>query len=222
MNLQFCHITKTGGSSLEIEALRSHKIYWGINNRVLWDNIAKNAGVNHKESWHTPLSFVTESYMDTITKNYTFFTVVRNPYSRAISEYYCQFGSRYFFQHKKIKSEDINIFNKHLSNGLRKILNKFKSNTSKHLTHWQLQHRYILKNKEHVIQPENIIKYEEYETKLPKFLKTKSISITDIPRSFDSKICEKKFETKHLSKDNIALINEIYYEDFLILGYEIL
>lgn len=220
IKLQFSHITKTGGSSLELSA-KECGILWGLHNRVLWKSVSLKAKTKHKELWHIPLSFCEDEDLDELLKRYTFFTTVRNPYSRAVSEYYCLFGGRNDFEKQKIRSNDVNVFNRHFGYGFRKVMKRLKNPSILHnVTHWQHQHRYIQKNGRTIIQPENIIKYEEYDKQLMALFNKHELSIKKVKHNVSSQMCPHKFNVNHLSKENISLINEAYYEDFLLLGYD--
>jgi len=222
MKLQFSHITKTAGTSLENTAFMTD-IRWGQKNKVLWSEIASHSRCTHKEPWHVPLSLVNDDYLERLLTQLSFFTIVRNPYERCISEYYCKWGSRYFFKKQKIISADISIFNQHLAKGLKKILQLFKiPGASDNLTHWQQQHRYIFKNKQQIISSDNIFRYENLDSQIQNFYEQKPFPLKQINRVTSPKICNKIFSVKDLSKENVNLINEIYYEDFILLDYKLL
>lgn len=222
MKLQFSHITKTGGSSLELSA-KDYDIHWGLHNKPLWKNVSENAKVNHREPWHTPLSFADDKYIEEVLRQYEFFTIVRNPYTRAVSEYFCLFGSRSGFKKDKIRSSDINVFNKNMQQGLQTIKNIiFDKHSLKNATHWQQQHLYIFKNGDHIIKPSNIIKYELYSKELNKLFDNYQLPIKSVKHHVSSEMCKHRFTFEHLSKENINLINEIYYEDFILLDYKLL
>jgi len=84
--LKFSHITKTAGTTIEDEA-RECNILWGR---------------HHKEYgwWHEILS----NKPLTLIEKYDWFTVVRNPYTRIISEFHCicSDGNQYA---KKVRSK---------------------------------------------------------------------------------------------------------------------
>ena len=65
MKLQFSHITKTGGSSLENAAFDSG-VMWGINNPKLWNSINDKTGVGCLDTWHLPLSVLNDDDLHSI------------------------------------------------------------------------------------------------------------------------------------------------------------
>jgi hypothetical protein len=106
--LEFVHITKTGGTAIEKAAARVG-IDWGIchyehrNQACLhpradlgWPRVfsLKPDLPYHNftaEYWHTPPHW----FLDNPYRGRDTFTVVRNPYDRYISEYYCQHYGNY-------------------------------------------------------------------------------------------------------------------------------
>ena len=73
--LKFIHITKTGDTSIEDI---------GKNNNIIWGRFHEEYGW-----WHEPFIRKHES----LKSKYNWFTVVRNPYTRVISEFYCKWGT---------------------------------------------------------------------------------------------------------------------------------
>jgi hypothetical protein len=104
--LEFIHITKTGGTAVERAAARAG-IAWGVCHyqaqRDTCHNIRPNLGwpqtfpletdhipyannfFAHAEKWHTPPHW----FVNNPFKGMDTFTIVRNPYDRYISEFYC-------------------------------------------------------------------------------------------------------------------------------------
>lgn len=78
--LKFMHITKTGGTAIE-EFGRLHNHSWGR----FHTQTEKAYGL-----WHE----LPERKNKTVLHAYDWFTVVRNPFDRMISEYYCHYGGR--------------------------------------------------------------------------------------------------------------------------------
>ena len=104
--LKFIHITKCAGTSIE---------NIGYENNIHWGRFHKEYGY-----WHVKFVFKNEF----LKKKYDWFVVVRNPYDRLISEFYCKYGGIGKFNNLLINKH---FFNKFLYN---KILNR--SNVGDH------------------------------------------------------------------------------------------
>jgi hypothetical protein len=91
-DLAFVHITKTGGSSIE-EWGMAHGYRWGIHDpglrgKELAKNLRNKSGIPCTSKWHVPPRyFAVNPYTGRRT-----FTVVRNPYTRLVSEFFCPFA----------------------------------------------------------------------------------------------------------------------------------
>jgi hypothetical protein len=81
-SLEFVHITKTAGTSIEDWGRINH-IRWGYQKRDVLNNIPRSI---LGESWHIPARYFASTPFPPYCET---FCVVRNPYTRIISEYYC-------------------------------------------------------------------------------------------------------------------------------------
>jgi hypothetical protein len=94
-SLRFVHITKTGGTSLE----EISNFTWGIDDTDYEAAVSfvKLTQFHEKYEdrtafWHMPLMFVPHEVLMALLLKYDYFTVVRNPFSRVISEYHDNWG----------------------------------------------------------------------------------------------------------------------------------
>lgn len=187
--LKFVHITKTGGSSVEIT---------GIQNGIEWGRFHSEYGW-----WHSFLPLKNESFK----KKYNWFTVVRNPYSRIVSEFYCPWAIGF-----DQKTLDVEVFNKI-------IIEKIQQRSSTVIwdgiiycgDHWSEQHKYIDENVSH------ILKFENLQQEFNDLMKIYNLNIElNIRQNKSFKI----FNEKNLSKKTIDLINEVYDKDFSFFNYQ--
>lgn len=178
--LKFVHITKTGGSSVEDIGIK-YGIEWGrFHSEYGW--------------WHSFLPLKNESFK----KKYNWFTIVRNPYSRIVSEFYCPWA-RGFDQ----KTLDVEVFNKI-------IIEKIQQRSSIGC-HWSEQYKYIDENVSH------ILKFENLKQEFNDLMKIYNLNIQfNIHQNKSFKI----FNEKNLSKKTIDLINEVYDKDFSFFNYQ--
>lgn len=189
--LKFIHITKTGGTCVE-EAGHKYGITWGK---------------FHTEygRWHTFFCMKPNK----IKKKYNWFTIVRNPYTRILSEYYCQYGG---IGNKNIThtKETMNSFL------IDKILNR-------HITapvggHYSEQFKYI----ENVGNIKiHIIKFESFVDDLHDLLKTYDLPPIEFEKTNNRESLNKNvnFTVEDFSNDLITLINDVYDRDFELFGY---
>ena len=209
-NLKFLHITKTGGTSIE-EFAAKIGIKWSKYDKTFYEKF------NKEGYWHIPLCYFE---IETI-KKYNWFTIVRNPYNRIVSEINYLIKDKYI----DINKVDINIYlNNILTNIIidERTLNKkfIELNNIMYKFHFIPMYFYTCYNDyENIIPNLTIIKFENLNKEINKFLNKLNIEETfDIHRNInDTKI----FEFEDLSIKNIKLINKIYKKDFELFNYNI-
>lgn len=80
--LKFIHVTKTGGNSIEDIGLK-HGIKWGRFDTETHKHIDKTKFKG--TVWHYPFTLLDKKYK----QKYDWVLVVRTPYDRILSEFYC-------------------------------------------------------------------------------------------------------------------------------------
>jgi len=193
-NLEFIHITKTAGTSIED---------WGYKNNILWSYRKRHHFENRKQhylhrggSWHEPPRF----FLDNPYKNKKTFTCVRNPYIRLISEYYCPWtGSKNTQKHckKEFNQWIINLINKdNVVSGIPQYL---------------------------YMPTDFIIKFESLQEDFTKLIHSFDSSLnTTLPHNNKSKYKLKKFSVNDLDKKTIQIINAKYEKDFNLFDYKMI
>lgn len=227
--LKYIHITKTAGTAVE-ELGNYNNIKWGRFDpdlKLLTNHLSY---IQDGAFWHVPTIYYNIEILKKIKKKYDFFVIVRNPYERVISEFYCRWGG---FQSKNFGSKsDIKITEPITNKQINKWIEFRLLHLSKLLElkkylingHWIPQYLYIYnKNGSKIVKKNNIIHFENIKNELDKlFSKYKlNISYTEAPIINKSNV-EKSFKVKNLSKTNINLINQIYKNDFELFGYSMI
>ena len=194
--LKFIHITKCAGSSIE-EIGKKHNILWGR---------------YHKEYGHHHDVFINKS--TELKLKFDWFVVVRNPYTRLISEFYC-----YYTGIGNIPNGDVDIsidkFNAYMK---ARILNRY--NHKKTIMsgmvrgHYIEQYKYIDDN-----IPIHIIHFENIEIEFNKLMKDYNLDISLNKKSNTCRYFIKKFNVNSFSPELIELINKVYHKDFITFGY---
>jgi hypothetical protein len=186
--LKFIHITKCAGTTIE-NLGKEKKIKWGMYH-------SKEYGHHHKPFKNKPLK---------LRKKYDWFMVVRNPYTRLVSEFYCKWGG-YRGKHDKLNEQQFNNFIKNRVT-LRNQNNRF---------HYVEQHKYYDKSsKIHIIKFENL--EEEFNALMEKY----GLDIK-MDRHDNASKKERKFNIESFSPEVIKLINKAYSKDFKKFGYEMI
>ena len=197
--LKFIHITKCAGTFIE-EIGRENDIKWGK---------------YHKEYgwWHE----IFISKPQKIKNKYDWFVIVRNPYTRILSEYYCQWGgiNHESYKNKEHTKEEFNNF---LIDKIKNRERSYLHNIKGH--HYTEQYKYI----DHSCC-QHIIKLEELDIKLQELLDLYNIKINikDYKKinTTDNKFKYKLFTINDFNNELIEVINSIYKKDFELFGYEI-
>ena len=208
--LRFLHITKTGGQSIAKAALK-HNIKWGVNDQQF-----------------TQGRFIVHNLLSNVknAKQYDWFTVVRNPYERLVSEYnFFHTGANPYDLIDQRKKNAIFI-----AGYDRTQIEKYKNleineflqceipliNYNKHRNKFR-----FLQQSEYFEDGFNIhvIKFENLEEEFNKLMLLYGYEIT-----LDEKInvSIKKASIKDLTPETIELINKTYKEDFIRFNYEML
>jgi len=206
--LKFIHITKCAGTSIENA---------GYKIGLLWGRFHKEYGY-----WHRLFPNINRE----IINKYDWFMVVRNPYERILSEYYCKWagigisikkegsigikeggiggigGTEAQDNTIKHTIEEMNLY-------LIKKINNRNNNTNKHYIE---QYRYLDTSvKIHIIKFENLNK--QFNNLMNLY------SIKNIKLETHNKSTNKKFTILDFSKELIDLINKVYHLDFKKFNY---
>lgn len=231
--LEFVHITKTGGTSVETVAAKAG-IRWGLcHYKTLgtcqlvgppdWEqqgmlqlhSTLPVSGFRAQEYWHTPPSwFVNNPYKGSET-----FTIVRNPYDRYISEYYCPWFGIFNNQlpTKNQPEENAGTLNRWLSEKLREQIDIHYPSA-----HMLPQHYYVYdQNGTKVVN--HVLRFESLKHDFAKLMEK-----YDLPLNLSSTAVNKgqhrnkRMSVANLSRSTVHLINELAAKDFQKFGYELI
>ena len=208
--LRFLHITKTGGQSIAKAALK-HNIKWGINDQQFMEG-----------------RFVVHNLLSNVinAKAYDWFTVVRNPYERLVSEYnFFHTAANPYDPIERRKKDAIFIagydplqINEYKNFGV----NKFIQCEIPLINHKKPFKKFrFLQQSEYFEDGFNIhvIKFENLEEEFNELMLRYGYEIT-----LDEKInvSNKIASIEDLSAETIKLINETYKEDFIRFNYKMI
>ena len=235
--LEFVHITKTGGSAIE-KLAANNGITWGIchfSNAPYLNCIEQNK-VSTEElyigtPWHAPPKvinalLVPPKYEYNPYSDADLFAVVRNPYDRAISEYYCP-----FFGMKNAKTnDDVVIMNKWIQNMIKELETEpiryyFNSpQTRKYASHKHFlnQVEYIYDNNGETELIQNVIHFEDLSQEFSDLMTRYNLDHLKLPEKETHGVnvaSSKKFTYKNLTDETVEYINRYAAKDFVILGY---
>jgi len=257
--LEFVHITKTGGSAVE-RAAAAVGITWGACHYMSLEEVGCSSPDVPYEApdyqsyaltspWHTPPKLL-ETYVDGSKYPYNdadLFTIIRNPYSRVLSEYYCPWnGFQPKYRRGTVHEKDpnpndplvMNEWVKSMVKGMRTAMDEFNDrkeedkfkNQAKGLNEDVL---FILAQKHFVNQAEyvydgdkiivkNVVHYENLSSEFDALMKKYDINVT-LPSKEEGVYSDAKksrLSYTDLDPEAIALINEFAKVDFEKFGYQ--
>ena len=184
--LGFIHITKCAGTSIE---------NMGKQDNQKWGRFDKQYGFHHRLFSKVPNS---------VRESKDWFAVVRNPYDRLISEYYCKYGGI-----NKLKNPP-----KHNKEEFNKFIRNRINRRSKVGNHYTEQYKYF----EDVPQKVQVIKMENLNSGLKKLFKKYNLNI-QIPEKKSNVGKKGLFTSKDFDNETLKLINEVYGKDFKNFKY---
>lgn len=185
-DLKFIHITKTGGTSIEDAALEKG-IEWGRFDTEYTKDIQPN--------WHKPFSLIEDK---DLKEKYDWFTVVRDPYSRIVSEFYCQWTQPL---DKDVSVEKYNEIVRH------NILNRHSAELGFHYCE-----QYLYLDDTSTI---HILKFENLNDEFKQLMERYNIDV----RLCRKNVGDKRYSSTDFDGDTVELINSIYHQDFVRFGY---
>lgn len=214
--LKFIHITKCAGTTMENITLKhnfhGNYVKWGKNDSSeLCGSFGKSIRQQYKAWWHIPLRYSKPKRLDYLLEHYRFFTIVRNPYDRVISEYYCPWGG------PEEKSQDIEEFNQYIIDRLINIHKYIKYNMPL-CGHWAPQYYYFFDNHGQVVIS-HALKMENLSTEFNSLMKKYHYPFRLNSDSHKYNESKKYFSKKDLFPRTRQLIQQIYGKDFELLGY---
>lgn len=215
--LKFIHITKTAGTSIE-DIAKENGVDWGRNDiEFILSNLKEEfsrpyggnlffGGKYEFSPWHTPIVY----YKDNAFDNYDTFTVVRNPYSRCISEMYCTWTQMSQFNNERIETKE--QFNEKLR-GL--VLNI-------HMDHFYPQSPYTHKGGKQII--DHILKFENLEEEFNNLMVEYGYDMRLDRHVNPAKpdwvnLIGEKYTISDLEPKTINVINHAYHDDFINFNY---
>jgi len=230
--LKFVHITKSAGTSIENVG---YKYKWGrydvdylnnfeLNKKKLYKciryksyNIFNNPDHDNpyydnnllKEidncKWHVPLY----SYKKNPYKNYDLFIVVRNPYTRCISEFYCPYAKDWEEEvNKNATKEELNKW----------IINSITDNEIKSKTLHLIPQHYYLYDKDNNIIINHVLHFENIKTEFDNLMKQYNSPMRLNVHTNKSK--GKRYTIDDLTDETKKVIIKYYKKDFELFGYE--
>lgn len=223
--LKFVHITKNAGTTIE-EIGRPD---WGRYDKEYRDAVSDVYGLPW-DHWHIPPQFMARDYLSTFKKKYDFFCVVRNPFDRVVSEYYCEWGG------PKQKQDSIDLVNRWIRSRLetlRRDMAAFEDNQRRSggrlgsypvlEGHWIPQHLYLFDAAgARLIPPDNVLSFErladDFDALMRRYAYPEAHSMRGA-KHMNRRRQNKAFGAHSLSRDNVALIRDIYARDFELFGY---
>eukprot|EP00438_Fugacium_kawagutii_P015698 Skav235321 [mRNA] locus=scaffold520:529221:529913:+ [translate_table: standard] len=191
--LKFIHITKTGGTSIEL---------WANESGLKWGKFHSEYTVHgfHGPVWHVPFPKLRAS----LRHRYDWFMVVRDPIERMVSEYYCPWsGSKHLENDTKY---DFNMFVQRRSRNRRWIPGQGAG-------HFIPMSRYLDRS-----SVQHILHFERLELELAQLVSSYGINFTQFPHMNEAR--GRRFNSSHFWPQTLRVICRIYAKDFENFNYD--
>jgi hypothetical protein len=227
--LEFVHITKTGGTAIERAGAQTG-ILWGachfLGNmsscayskpdwRIQQISIPNEfqSAKRTADPWHFPPAYLKEPYM---YGNATLFSVVRNPYDRVISEFYCPWrGYDYDYRHK----HNAPLPNPSILNSW--IQKQIRDSSDRPRTHFYPQHHYLYNDHNGTLYVDHVLRLETLAVDFGALMSEWNLNVTlEKVNVAHVAVGNMKLTAEDLSNTTIALVNSFYAKDFKLLGYD--
>lgn len=224
--LEFVHITKTGGSAIEMGAATSgiqwgacHYVeipYLGCNHTADWEfpigvrmpEELKNK--THSEPWHSPPHWLIPNPhpKDRVAD----FLVVRDPYQRIFSEFYCSA----FGYNGTVNPKSLNAW----------IVGKLTEETP-YYGHLLPQYYYVFHHKTGAQIVDHVLRYEALAQEFKLLMKLYDLKIQIPPKKESHFVMSieqsaSRLTVADLTVDTLRVINKHYRRDFERFGYEMI
>lgn len=255
-NLEFVHITKTGGSAIEkAGATAKNPIIWGACHYMSIEEVGcASPDIPYvapdfqsyalTSPWHTPPKILRKVVDDTLYPyaDADLFAVIRNPYDRIISEYYCPwqgFQAKYKKHSKKDKDPNdpanLNYWVKNMIMGLEESFREFDVTKVQKIQKrginedpYNLSQKHYINQAEYVydgnnILIKNVIYYEHLSEDFNHLMNKYGLNVK-LPSKEESGIYTDKENSERLtyrdlSPESIEIINKYARADFDLFGY---
>lgn len=227
--LEFLHIPKTGGSTIELLGA-AQNISWGTCHymemlHVIPGTVTKNLKCpdhphrkhDYKSSiWHMPIHLLPEGAFEPYSES-DVFCVIRNPYDRIVSEY-----------NMNVKvdpgkfNNSVDALNKFVKNHLTQFVSE-KNEVKSFDTHayWMLNGHFIPQI-DYTRDAKHILRFENIEKEFNCLMSQYGLNIHWPIRKNEhhpSKGSNAKLTKVDLTQENVELIKFVYKDDFDAFGY---
>ena len=231
--LEFVHITKTGGTSIELAGARAG-ICWGychfypgqwhcraLSKRPDWKHKywVLNGTITRtgKSPWHFP----PQNLQPNPYSHSRLFTVVRNPYTRVLSHHYNVWT---FYGQARVT--DVLAMNLWVFDQISKKMS--------HHPYWNGGallpcHRYVRHGHNNITTVHEVLRFENLTNDFTRLMQTYNMNVTLPSRATESNFIPcvekpgiKKLTPRHFCPQTLRLLNRYYKGDFDLFGYKML